>query len=289
MSSFLNWVELTWSIESSQRNLGDLAMREAAEVLFEFDKLIENGYGAAIFGGSALNSYYFNKCESDLSNIQVMFWGCGFKNDELYRIPQNAIINGVRGFKSQALLNETKVLGDPGMIAPAVLGTQIRDVFDRKDILYIPHFSNQGTFPYSSDIKFVSPLIDFGISSRRIIDQIATAKFLLTDSLHAGIFALACGTPFAFYEGENEEDDFKYQDFFSVFGIEYLKSKSVVSGIEWYVENQIYDLEFNPILISNLIHSMDEFLIDGRDVILSSILRWFEYSNKIRTSTWKTL
>jgi hypothetical protein len=69
---------------------------------------------------------------------------------------------------------------------------------------------------------------------RDILDQIASADFVLTASLHAAIIACAYGRPFAFWDNGHIDIPFKWQDFAGSIGIPTTFVKNLAEGRRLY-------------------------------------------------------
>jgi hypothetical protein len=78
-------------------------------------------------------------------------------------------------------------------------------------------------------------MLPFGKSSKSIVSEINSSNFVLAGSLHAGICAFACGTPFAFSLADSSEDAFKFYDFAEFYGINIVFKEDFESAIRWYL------------------------------------------------------
>jgi hypothetical protein len=231
-----NFKEYGWSLTSNSVNWGDLLLREIANEFLDIST-IRRQYSGAVFGGSMLSEDHFENFKKNTNSRPILAVSCGARNsrDHLSH-PHNLEIHGVRGYGTAALLKNTVPTGDPGMLAPIIFGIEpkLNTIFRE---LHIPHFS-QPISKNSSDRKSVSTILPFGKSSKSLVCEINSSNFVLAGSLHAGICAFACGTPFAFSLADSSEDTFKYYDFAEFYGINIVFQEDFKSAIQWYVNEK---------------------------------------------------
>ncbi len=275
----VSWTELTWSLDLPNRNFGDLCMREAAENLFDFQSLIEAGFVSGIFGGSALDSPQLDRFAT-FSPHKILMWGCGLKRPEVLFLPNNVKLLGVRGYLSAEHQEGAFVVGDPGLLSPCLLGIYPKAIEARRDVYLFPHFTAKSEDLIS--IETVSPMLEIAESSTKLLTKIAGAKFVLANSLHAGVFAYALGTPFAFYDMENDENDFKYADFLSILGIDVTFVKSLDEGIAWYLDSKISEKELDVSMVEGLLRPIEPYLKNSLEELIFRFKPWLETVNRSR-------
>ena len=227
--------EIGWSLNHLQTNWGDLLVREVAEKYFDM-RLIYTSFSGAVFGGSMLGTDLYESASKIANSKPYLAISCGVKNPiKPTWIPENLKIVGVRGYKTKELLPEAKVVGDPGMLAPILfnlepsIGRKVRKIF-------IPHISDNSK-PYGTNYEIFKTNLSFGRSSLDLLKVINNSGFILAGSLHAGICAYACGTPFSFYRGNNKENLFKYHDFASAHNFQVHFNEDFETGISWILAN----------------------------------------------------
>jgi hypothetical protein len=225
--------EYGWSLTSNSVNWGDLLLREIADVFFDM-AAIRKEYAGAVFGGSVLSEYHFEHVKKNRSSRPVLAVSCGARNPG-YSIepPPNLEIHGVRGHRTAALLKDTVPTGDPGMLAPVVFGIEPKLSSEFRK-LHVPHYS-QPKNQIDSAVESLSTMLPFGKSSKSFVSEINSSNFVLAGSLHAGICAFACGTPFAFSLADSSEDAFKFYDFAEFYGINIVFKEDFESAIRWYL------------------------------------------------------
>ncbi|WP_420196538.1 polysaccharide pyruvyl transferase family protein [Microbacterium testaceum] len=146
-------------------------------------------------------------------------WGSGLRQRPR-RAPANGVkFLSVRGSGTRDLLGLPKntPLGDPGVLAPVLLG---RDRVETSDRVFVPHFRTWNSRAGRANVlrfrrsgfKIVSP----SLSAPTVARAISGAQHLVTSSLHALIFAHALGTPVTMVDIDKiGEPTFKYEDYLS--------------------------------------------------------------------------
>ena len=253
-----NFKEYGWSLTSKSVNWGDLLLREIADKCLDIST-IRRQYSGAVFGGSVLSEDHFEYFKKNTNSRPILAVSCGARNsrDHLSQ-PDNLEIHGVRGYGTAALLKNTVPTGDPGMLAPIIFGIEPKLNANFRE-LHVPHFS-QPISKTGSDRKSISTMLPFGKSSKSLVREINSSNFVLAGSLHAGICAFACGTPFAFSLADSSEDTFKFYDFAEFYRINIVFKEDFESAIRWYLsENTLHldrapkDFEVYPSSLSKLI------------------------------------
>jgi hypothetical protein len=236
--------EYGWSLTGTSVNWGDLLLREIADEFFDL-VTIRKEYAGAVFGGSVLSEYHFEHFQKNTSSRPVLAVSCGARNSrESLEPPLNLEIHGVRGHCTAALLKNTVPTGDPGMLAPIIFGIEpkLSNEFRK---LHVPHYS-QPKNRIDFHAESLSTMLPFGKSSKSLVSKINSSNFVLAGSLHAGICAFACGTPFAFSLADSSEDTFKFYDFAQFYGINIVFQEDFKSAIRWYLNEDTLHLDRAP-------------------------------------------
>lgn len=160
----------------------------------------------------SLNGYLFGT---------IAFWCCGARDTK--KISQQILSHcqffGVRGPLTRDLLGlpSATVLGDPGLLAPLFHKPKLSSKTAGKTIC-IPHIHDTKSDEMLIEIAGTDVLIRPEIEAsehemRNILDCIASAKFVLTASLHGAIIAAAYKRPFCFWDNGHIDILFKWHDF----------------------------------------------------------------------------
>lgn len=158
---------------------------------------------------------------------RIAYWGCGMRDERPLDARARSMCSffGVRGPRTCELLGlpESTVLGDPGLLAP-LFHVPAPAPATAGRVICIPHIhdpkSDAELLAISGAEAVLRPQIDASEPAlRRILDQIAGARFVLTASLHGAIIACAYRVPFAFWDNGHVDIVFKWQDFAGSVGI----------------------------------------------------------------------
>ena len=162
-----------------------------------------------------------------LTSGLIAFWCCGARRETPIdpALLAHCRFFGVRGPRTRDLLKlpgET-VLGDPGLALPIIHRAATHPETAGK-IICIPHVHDpkpaKDLLTTSGADMIVRPEIEASASALRdVIDRIASARFVLTGSLHGAIVACAYGRPFAFWNSGHIDAPFKWADFAESVGI----------------------------------------------------------------------
>jgi hypothetical protein len=211
-------------------------VREVASKFFNTEQ-IRKDFSGAIFGGSVLSTEWFSGMLWSCPSGNILLASCGARDSSrIIKKPSRLSVIGVRGkLTRETLREEFEAVGDPGMLSPILLKTLpvVRRGFT---VLFIPHYSEKFD-NLSPEYERIETLRPRGESSKIILKKISQANFVMAGSLHAGICALALGTPFCFYSQSTSEDAFKYTDFISLFDVTPKFCTSLSEGVEWYLAN----------------------------------------------------
>lgn len=142
-----------------------------------------------------------------------VIWGTGVNG----KVPLEYIrarrldIRAVRGPKTRNILVDMgmtvpKVFGDPALLVPSLFENRFT-VKAMQDYIVIPNLHD---LPLVSDTeRLVSPLWGWN----RVVERIASAKFVVASSLHGIILAEAMGVPARYTRLSETESRFKYDDY----------------------------------------------------------------------------
>jgi pyruvyltransferase len=156
-------------------------------------------------------------------NRKTHIWGSGFIE---HQNPVHArhFYHAVRGKKTASLIKGAKIaaLGDPGLLVDRLL-PDYRKIAKDCRIGLIPHYKDQSN-PYVKAIaeRFTDiKIVDIYSETQEFLHQSAACEVILSSSLHGLIVADAFGIPNAWIKLSNavRGDDFKFQDYYSVFDI----------------------------------------------------------------------
>ena len=155
---------------------------------------------------------------------KVHVWGTGFI---AARPPLSSChrYHAVRGLKSAALLKVTEIqaFGDPGLLADLIL-PDAAEVHRSHPLGIIPHYKDR-TGAATKEIAAKLPearILDVFSEPVTLLREIASHQFILSSSLHGLVAADALGIPNRWLKLSEavRGDDFKFQDYYSVFGME---------------------------------------------------------------------
>ncbi len=159
----------------------------------------------------------------DCSIFNSKIWGIGFHNENDTTKVKLENVYAVRGKLSAKKLGYNGVTGDPGILASKFY--QPRSIKKYKFGI-VPHYVDYNWFSalHLSDIKVINIQTD---NFEFLFDEINECEFILSSSLHGIIFSHSFGIP-AIRIKHNEiasKNGFKFKDYYSNFGIEYLEKK----------------------------------------------------------------
>jgi predicted nucleic acid-binding Zn-ribbon protein len=182
----------------------------------------------------------------DPSQPRASFWGCGIRTRGGLLLANKVHIDlfAVRGpvSASDLRLGNSVPIGDPGLLLPALYKPRLAPQFQGKAVC-IPHFNDQRSDEEllslaAGDLVLRSSIPDNHDAFLRFIDSVASAKFVLSASLHGAVAAAAYGRPFAFWDNGHLDLPTKWEDFASYADIEMHGIKSI-SDATIYYENKI--------------------------------------------------
>jgi len=151
-------------------------------------------------------------------------------------------VRAVRGPLTRAKLEEIgydapEVYGDPAILLPIFYTPVI--AADKKDFLVIPHWKTVDKY-INMGYPVLSPLT---ADWKNFINEVASAKLVISSSLHGIIIAEAYGVPAVLLDEVEKGNLFKYEDYFLSTGRnEFSKVKTVEEGLNIAVPS-LPDLE----------------------------------------------
>ena len=214
-----------WLQGEARQNLGD----SIAEL---FVNRLNLGFrvsaGAYRLLGSCIDGWQIGKDLADLGEgDRVAYWGCGMREDRAIdpALLSRCLILGVRGPMTRSLLGlpDDTVMGDPALILPLLHRPAAQTEATGRSIC-IPHFNDtrdDGELLSLAGTELIlRPVIEQGLDALLdAIDRIATARFVLSASLHGAIIAAAYGRPFAFWDNGHLDLPLKWRDFAASVGV----------------------------------------------------------------------
>lgn len=227
-----------WLRGASHQNFGDYLAQFFLNTLLEYPKIEADVFQ---FVGSVMD---MPSIERDLRRVNGAFegyaayWCCGARSAEPLpaRFFDHALVFGVRGPLSRAALglSDATVMGDPGFLLP-LLHKARRDARTRGRTICIPHIldarGEAELLAASGADLLVSPSIRGDDAHLRLLlDEIASADFVLTASLHGAVVAIAYGVPFAFWDNGHLDVPFKWNDLAASIGIDAHFARDVAGG-----------------------------------------------------------
>lgn len=173
-------------------------------------------------------------------NKRVQVWGSGLMyGDRPVRAKHR--YHAVRGKLTAQLIGLTgpHALGDPGLLAARLL-PGFAEVPKRWDIGLVPHHIDR-EHPGVETLRTRVPgvrLLDILSDTQEFLTELAACRFVLSSSLHGLIAADAFGIPNAWItiSGELRGGEFKFRDYYSVFGIENPRTRSIMEVDSAFIE-----------------------------------------------------
>lgn len=199
--------------------------------------------------GSVISDWYI-KAQKKLGR-SIGFWSCGMRDTFCCEKHRNyATYLGVRGAYTAAALglSKEKIVGDLGLLFPFIYPSK-RTQQEGKFIT-IPHFHDK-----RSDLEILntyggSDVLRTNIANSyeavdNFLDELNSASFILTASLHGAILAYAYGIPFALLNSGSIDCPFKWVDFMSTTGMTTHFAQNLDEGLAWAEKNKIPKQHFN--------------------------------------------
>ena len=175
---------------------------------------------------------------------RVAFWGCGMRSADALspEVRAKSLFFGVRGPLTRDALGlpDGTPLGDPGLLAPLFhQPSPAPETLGRA--ICIPHIHDTRGDDELLGLSGAEVLVRPSVAGtedglRGILDKIASASFVLSNSLHGAIIAAAYRRPFAYWKNGHLDVPFKWDDFSGSAGIPSLFMERVQDGREVYAD-----------------------------------------------------
>jgi len=207
---------------SRQANLGDFLASYLHDRLFEQPRIDLTRSHVYVIG-SVIDDAFIRDALNHRKRIH--FWSCGLRSREVGELVKHrdVTIHGVRGPRSASALGDDSLfVGDAALLLPYVYKPKLDPDFAGKVVL-VPHIQAMHADYDASQIghdRLLSPAIDPSFDAvESWIDQLCSAEFILTNSLHGAIVSYAYGRPFAFFAMDSIDCPFKWEDFAASIGV----------------------------------------------------------------------
>ena len=258
-----------WQPEGDQRvNFGDYIGPYIYERLCQGVTLTDDEVFISV------GTYIQDTVLKSYDNKRKIIWGSGIGYNS--RVDKNKIrqyndleIHLVRGPLTARQLDIDVHMGDPALLMPIF----IKRRYQKNKVLYIPHWK---TFDVVSNIyelhnlvkadQVLCPLVYPG-QFEGLIDEIASASFVLTNSLHGAIIAQAYNVPWApcRTRREHRPDSTKWQDWLMYLDIQGLPefTSDYQGGLTWWnkYKNKIQKPRIEEIISSFPFPEMERNLL----------------------------
>lgn len=195
------------------RNFGDEFTRDLLKQLLGVESRWAAPQSAELIGAGSILNVALEK------GFAGAVWGSGLRHRPISMPRENVRFLSVRGSGTRDLLSLPKntPLGDPGVLAPTLLGL---GAAPRAERIFVPHFrtwnSRIGTVNMCRLEDRGFEIVRPNLSATAMARAIAGADHVVTSSLHAFIFAHALGTPVTMVDVDKiGEPTFKYEDYLS--------------------------------------------------------------------------
>jgi len=214
-------LKLYWStsLQNGRKNFGDWLSPVLCEALSGMRIVYARPNKCDLMAlGSILS-----KAKNRFWNRKIHIWGSGLiEAVKPFTSPHQ--IHAVRGWRTAACLRNQRptVVGDPGLLCGMLVPPGIAG-HKKWRVGLIPHYVDQTNpqirqFAANQGVR----IIDVFSETLDFIREVAACEVVLSSSLHGLITADALGVPNAWMRLSDKVwgDDFKYHDYYSVFGIE---------------------------------------------------------------------
>jgi len=193
--------------------------------------------GECLFAvGTLLDADWFQRVPG-----KIVVWGSGYWGDPRFALRQlrNCRITAVRGPLTRRELNIREVaMGDPALLLPHFYALE-REF--HAPVLYVPHFHNYSEENIQQRLEATHADEFLSVRVRRskcltVLKRLVSAKFVLTNSLHAAILAQAYETPWALCLSGNDALNLplKWLDWFEYLGTPLHAVPNLTEGLKWW-------------------------------------------------------
>ncbi len=247
---------LIWWLQGQERqNFGDYLTEFLWNNLAAQMRIPGDGYH--LIGSTIADGIIFH----DLDDIgkweagRVVFWCCGMR-DENPLSPDSlarSVFCGVRGplTRDALKLPAATPIGDPALILPLV-HTPKQNAGTAGKTVCAPHFLDKNSDQHLLELTGADVIVRPAIANScealtQILDELASAEFVLAGSLHAAIAACAYGVSFCYFDDGNVDIPFKWRDFSASVNIGTFFVDNIAEG------KKIYEAAIRPRLRTPLL------------------------------------
>lgn len=236
-----------WRPSSEYRNYGDALGEIVADALREGlmseRDILDNPEIMYFPIGSVVGDYYMEPIIE--MGLTPVFIGCGWYGEEITpKFAQMSQYIGCRGPETKAALERAGVSGVPVYGDTAYIAFDYLKLSPKRTekTVFMPHILSEDGYNFENTgaDTLLIPEVRTKEDTIGMIDEIASAKFLLSSAMHGCITAHAYGVPFAVYSASGDQfpdKPKKWNDWFTSVGIDPSHVKvcaTVDEGLEWY-------------------------------------------------------
>jgi hypothetical protein len=248
-----------WLEGEAQQNFGDFLTEYLADSLIQ--RMLGSADSYRLVGSAICDAIIRDDLDAAHAGAsgKIAFWGCGAR-DERPLSPEylaKAEFYGVRGPLTRQLLGlpADVTLGDPAFLLPLFHARKSSPHTTGKRIC-VPHFLDRKDdeairAETGADLVLRPSVANSLDALKAILDDIASADFVLAGSLHAAIVACVYDRPFAYYDAGHVDIPFKWRDFAASIGVSPLYVGTVADGqsiYEQFLKNRIVKPALFPLL-----------------------------------------
>ena len=221
---------------NSPNNFGDLLNIDYFRKLSNIEAVYTNRKQAEVIAiGSLLSGFYSRRWSLKRLMLflakPLIVWGSGFikdeeNNEKLFR---RLDVRAVRGYHTLSRIKdnpmveiaENVAVGDPGLLVPKLFN--VKHIKKRYKLGIVPHFIDNDNALLNNIKVDNSIVINVLSDSETFINKLAQCEFILSSSLHGLVTADSLSIPNVrmIVSGKVKGGDYKYDDYYSVFGIEH--------------------------------------------------------------------
>lgn len=155
---------------------------------------------------------------------RIHVWGSGYIEAQPPKTSKH-FYHAVRGHQTAALLKDIRVeaVGDPGLLCDLIY-PEFATVKKDYALGLVPHYKDAG-HPIVAQLEATFPgikVLNVFSDTREFLRDLASCEFVISSSLHGLIASDSFGIPNAWAKMSDavKGADFKFRDYYSVFGIE---------------------------------------------------------------------
>lgn len=230
-----------WQQGEDEQNLGDF-LSEYVHVNYLAEPKPDTPDTVHLVG-SVISDMFINRQKK--RGLSIGFWSCGLRDTfccDKHR--SYATFFGVRGYYSASALNlpKDKVIGDLGLLFPFIYPRKTKS--QKGKLITIPHFHDKRSDDEILSLFGGTAVLRTNVENsyaavEKFLDELTTASFVLTASLHGAILAYAYGIPFALLNSGAIDCPFKWVDFMSTTGLPTHFVLNLDEGLEWSEKNKL--------------------------------------------------